>query len=228
LTVFAGRVEMASSDHNRLLKPPQLEQIATILEVSEPDDMVKLGERVEQALQDYGPSIKNPPPSPKKLRRTFDRLSDTARQLVRDLEELGPYEQREFHRAIELLDGSRPKGRELIDPPKAISMVERILTTFTVVKRNLPPIRRGPPRQRARLYLVDRLRIVYSQSRTQIESDGTILFEIPRRARNSELKCDYGRFKDFVVAALEALEDPALLQGIDDVIRVVCEDARNK
>ena len=219
---------MASSDHSRLLKPQQLEQIASILEVSEPDAVAKLGERVERALQDYWPSIKNPPPPPKDLHQTFDQLSDTARQLVRDLEELGPYEQRAFDRAIELIDGMRQKHHKLIKRPEAISMVRRILTTLRVVKRNLPPIRRGRPRERARLYLVDRLRIVYTQSRPQVVKDGEMLFDIPRRAHDPKTRSDYGRFKDFVVATLEALGDPALLQGIDDVIRTVCEGDREK
>ena len=219
---------MISSDQKSLLEPSELEKIAAILKVSEPDAVVKLGGRVEQALRDYGPSIKNPPPPPKELHRTFDRLSDRACQLVRDLEKLEPHEQREFYRAIELFDELRPNRHELIDTPGAISMVRRILTTLAVVKRILPPVRRGRPRDQARLYLVDRLRIVYAQTRPQIVKDGTILFEIPRRAHDPQIGSDYGRFKDFVEATLEALGDPALLQGIDDVIRTVCEGDRKK
>ena len=52
MTDLAGRVGMASSDHSRLLKPSELEKIASILEVSEPDAVIKLGERIDGSLRD--------------------------------------------------------------------------------------------------------------------------------------------------------------------------------
>ena len=219
---------MASGDHRFLLKPPELERIASILEVSEPDAVAKLGGRVEQALQDYGPSIENPSPLPKALHCTFDRLLESAHQMLRGLEALGPHEKGAIYRAIDLPDELKPKHQELIDPATATAMARKILATIGAARRTLPPIRRGRPREWARLHLVGRLRIVYAKSRPPIAKDGASLFEIPRRSHDPVSGSDYGRFKDFVVATLEVLEDPALLQGIDDVIRAVCKGDRKK
>ncbi len=204
-----------------LVTPHLLGRMAEILGVTDPDAISKLKERVEAALQEYNAHLDSPPPTPAGLRLSFKNLSKLYRNLYDGLKQLGPAERR-------ILDGAGSELREIrsrrdlpLDTDEALAALSKVGILIRAAQGRLPPVGKGPQPDRARWYLVHRLGVIYSQTRPSKPGDPRGEFEMPTRRHNAYLGKDYGPFRDFVVAAHEALGFANPEQGVDDVIRSV-------
>ncbi len=86
--------ETSNTSGLSLLSDHLLKRMAEILEVTDPDSITKLGERVEAALQEFKANQELASPTPKELRKTFKRLSKSHRDLYEDMKRLGPMERK--------------------------------------------------------------------------------------------------------------------------------------
>ncbi len=196
-----------------------LNRMADILEVKDPDAKAKLRERVEAALREYQADSDSPRPTPKELRRTFEDLTERYRGLYQGLKKLGPKERAVVERARQ--------DFPLVSPHKdfgifeALAALEKIGILLRQAQRWVPPVKRGPQENRARWDLVHQLGVIYAKTRRRVRDDGKEEFEMPTRRYSPYLERDYGPFRDFVVAAHEALGFADPERGVDDVIRSV-------
>ena len=72
-----------------ILSAVLLKRMAKVLELTQPVDISTLARRVEAALMEYQAFDKTRPPKPKDIRKTFDNLERSHRQLMDSLNRLG-------------------------------------------------------------------------------------------------------------------------------------------
>ncbi len=204
-----------------LLADHLLKQMAEILEVTDPDSVTKLGDRVEAALQEFRAHQELASPPPKELRETFKRLSRSHRDLYEDMKQLGPMEQKILEDAASDLPPVRLARDGRFGRVEAMAALERIGALLRGAQRWLPEVKHGPQRDSARWFLVHSLGVIYSQTRPSKPDDPRGEFEMPTRRHNGYLGKGYGPFRDFVVITHTALgfDDPE--RGVDDLIRSV-------
>ncbi len=204
-----------------LLPGHLLERIAEILEVTDPDSVTKLGERVESAMREYKASTEPAPPSPRELSQTFENISGRYRDLYESLTQLGPAERSIVDDASLELHLARLQRDERFGMDEAITALRKVGILIRAAQSRLPKVKHGPQRDDARWSLVHRLGVIYSQTRPSKPDDPREEFERPTRRYNAHLGKDYGPFRDFVVAVHTALgfDDPE--RGVDDLIRSV-------
>lgn len=204
-----------------LLPSRLLDRMAEMLGVTDSAAVAKLGERVEAAMKAYKTNLESAAPSPRELRKTFEYLSGSYRDLYESLTQLGTAE-------LRFLDGAGSELREIrfrrdlpLDTDEALAALSKVGILISAAQVRLPPVGKGPQRDSARWYLVHRLGLIYGQtvrSRNDIEKG---LYALPTRRHDAYKRRDYGPFRDFVVAAHEALGFAKPEQGVDDVIRTV-------
>ena len=202
-----------------LLPSRLLDQMAEILGVTDSAAVAILGERVEAAMKEYKTNLESAPPPPRELRKTFENLSGSYRDLYETLTQLGTAERGllddaslDFHPVRLARD-----GRFGMD--EAMAALRKVGALIRTAKRRLPKVKKGPQSDSARWYLVHRLGMIYARSRPRKQGDPE--FEIPTRRYNDYSGKEYGPFLEFVVAAHEALGFVDPERGVDDVIRSV-------
>ena len=213
--------EISNTSGLSILSDHLLKRMAEILEVTDPDSITKLGERVEAALQEFKANQDLASPTPKELRKTLKRLSKSHRDLYEDMKQLGPRERKILEVAASDFPSVRLARDGRFGRVEAMAALERIGALLRGAQRWLPKVEHGPQRDSARWFLVHSLGIIYSTTRSHIGDDGAKMFDLPTRRHNTYKGKDYGRFRDFVVAVHETLgfDDPE--RGTDDVIRSV-------
>ncbi len=198
-----------------------LKRMAEILEVTDPNSITKLGERVEAALREFKTNQELASPTPKELRKTFKRLSKSHRDLYEDMKRFGPREQKILEVAASDFPSVRLARDGRFGRVEAMAALERIGALLRGAQRWLPEVKHGPQRDSARWFLVNRLGVIYSQTRPSNPGDPQGKFERPTRRYNAYLEKHYGPFLDFVVAAHTALGFDNPERGVDDLIRSV-------
>ncbi len=204
-----------------LLADHLLKRMAEILEVTDPDSITKLGERVEAAFQEFRAHQELASPPPKELRETFKRLSSSHRDLYEGMKQLGPMERKILEDAASDFPEVRLARDGRFGRLEAMAAMERIGALLRGAQRWLPEVKHGPQRDSARWVLVHRLGVIYSQTRPSNPGDPRGKFERPTRRYNAYLEKHYGPFLDFVVAAHTALGFDNPERGVDDLIRSV-------
>ncbi len=189
-----------------LLAGHLLKRMAEILEVTNPDSITKLGERVEAAFQEFRVHQELASPPPKELRETFKGLSRSHRDLYEGIKQLGPMERKILEDAASDFPEVRLARDGRFGRLEAMAAMERIGALLRGAQRWLPEVKHGPQRDSARWFLVNRLGVIYSQTRPSNPGDPQGKFERPTRRYNAYLEKHYGPFLDFVVAAHTALE----------------------
>lgn len=193
------------------LSKEQLSEMAKVLKVVNPNVISKLRKRVKGAIDDYHRNRKSH--TPKELHKTFDSLNIMYRDFYDALNRLGETERK-------ILDDAGSDVNEILSSYKNIGM------SIRQAKRSLPPIKRGRLENSAGWLLVNRLEIIYSQSKVYIDIKGKEKFPIPKRRHDPVTQKDYGPFKDFVVLVFKAENIP--IKGIDDQIRKALKLYGNK
>ncbi len=185
--------------------------MAAILEVTDTDAISKLGEQVEAALQEYKAHQEDPPPTPKELRKTFEKLSKRHRELNEMLKQLGERERQILDDASLDFPEVRLTRDGRFGMSEALTALKKMGILFRTAQRYLPPAPHGPVANNARWYLVWRLGAIYSK----------VTGQFPSRRYNAHKGREYGPFRDFVVTAHQAIgfDDPE--RGTNDVIREV-------
>lgn len=204
-----------------LLPSRLLDRMAEILGVTDSAAVAILGERVEAAMKEYKTNLESAPPSPRELRKTFENLSGSYRDLYESLTQLGTAERGllddaslDFHPVRLARD-----GRFGMD--EAMAALRKVGALIRTAKRRLPKVKKGPQSDSARWYLVHSLGVIYAKTRPRVRDDGKEKFEMPTRRYSDYSGQEYGPFRDFVVAAHEALGFADPERGVDDVIRSV-------
>ena len=235
----SAKMETPNTSGLSLLADHLLKRMAEILEVTDPDSVTKLGERVEAALQEFRAHQELESPTPKELRDTFKRLSKSHRDLYEDMKQLGPMERKILEDAASDFPPVRLARNGRFGRVEAMAALERIGALLRGAQGWLPEVKHAPkpspprpaprrsgsarrmPQKSARWFLVHRLGMVYSQTRPSKPGDPREEFEMPTRRHSDYLGKGYGPFRDFVVATHTALgfDDPE--RGVDDLIRSV-------
>ncbi len=217
----SAKMETPNTSGLSLLADHLLKRMAEILEVTDSDSIAKLGDRVEAALQEFRAHQELESPTPKELRDTFKRLSESHRNLYEDMKQLGPRERKILEDAASDFPSVRLARDGRFGRVEAMAALERIGALLRGAQQWLPEVKPGPQRDSARWFLVHRLGVIYSQTRPSKPGDPRGEFEMPTRRHSDYLGKGYGPFRDFVVVTHTALgfDDPE--QGVDDLIRSV-------
>ncbi len=202
-----------------ILSTSLLKRMTEVLAVTDPANISKLRERVEAALLDYQIATRHPMPTRRELRRSFEKLDKSYRTLIDSFNKLGPTERQVLDAAGKELQSVGSGRYRLSGATDVIAALSPVGVLIRQAQRHLPEVKRGPHTDTARYLLVARLGAIYGQTKSETQSDGKVLYEMPTRRHDGHVGRDYGPFRDFVVLVHEALgvDDPA--RGIDDVIR---------
>ena len=126
-----------------------LKRMAEILEVTDPDSVTKLGDRVEAALQEFRAHQELASPPPKELRETFKRLSSSHRALYEDMKQLGLMERKILEAAASDVPPVRLARDGRFGRVEAMAALERIGALLRGAQRWLPKVKHGPQRDSA-------------------------------------------------------------------------------
>ena len=198
-----------------------LNDMAKALEVSNPDDISKLRKRVEAAISEYHINTNSQEITPKDLQQTFNSLNSTYRELYDTLRGLGEKEREILNKAASEYNAMRPPQDWIPDADGVPTVLKKIGILIRMAPTRLPRVSPGRPKDIARQRFVERLGIIYMQSKHYISDEGNDVFPFPTRCHDVIEHRDYGAFRDFVILAFTAIGIPDPTIGVDDLIRPV-------